>query len=55
MIEIKSRRREEVIDITDRVKELVKGRSGLAVIYSPHTTTAVIINEAESGLLQDII
>jgi len=55
MIEIRSRKREEIIDITDRVKELVKGKNGLVVVYSPHTTTAVIINEAESGLLQDII
>lgn len=55
MIEIRSRKREEIIDITDKVREFVRGKNGLAVVYSPHTTTAVVINEAESGLLQDII
>jgi len=33
---------------------LVEG-NGIAVIYTPHTTTALIVNEAESGLLEDIV
>jgi len=51
---ITTKRRIEVLDITDDVKRIVSG-SGLVLIYSPHTTTSVIINEAESGLIEDLI
>ncbi len=53
-IEINTSKRVEIIDITNRVEELVEG-NGIAVIYTPHTTTALIVNEAESGLLEDIV
>ncbi len=54
-ITIETRKREEVIDITDRVLEAVRGKSGLAIVYSLHTTTAITVNEAEPGLMEDII
>ena len=53
-IEINTSRRVEVIDITSKVESVVEG-DGIAVVYTPHTTTALIINEAESGLIEDII
>ena len=53
-IEINTSKRVEVVDITSKVEELVEG-DGIAIIYTPHTTTALIINEAESGLIEDII
>lgn len=40
--------RTEIKDITDKVKEVIKKSkvsSGIAIIYIPHTTAAVIINE----------
>lgn len=55
VIEIKTGKREEVIDITERVRQAVTGKSGLAIVYSLHTTTAITINEAEPGLMEDII
>ncbi len=55
VIEIVTGRREEIVDITDRVREVVRGKSGLAVVYSLHTTTAVTVNEGETGLMEDII
>lgn len=66
MIEIETRRRVEIIDITRRVEREVengirseinspKDKSGLTVVYTPHTTTAIIINESERGLLDDIL
>ncbi len=55
MIEIKTDKREQIIDITPLIQRNLNGKDGMAVIYSPHTTTAIIINEAESGLLQDIL
>ncbi len=55
MIEVRTKKREEIVDITDEVKKYVKGKSGLLLVYTPHTTTAITVNEAESGLLEDII
>lgn len=43
---INSTKRQEVIDITDKVKELVSDvKDGICVVYVPHATAAVIINE----------
>jgi len=58
MIEIKTNRRVELIDITERVKKIVERsdvEDGIVVIYTRHTTTAVIINENERGLMEDVI
>jgi secondary thiamine-phosphate synthase enzyme len=46
----------EFIDLTDDVAETVEKsdvRNGMALVYSPHTTCAVIINEREAGFIQD--
>lgn len=53
-IEVATRQRVEVVDITQEVQRVVSG-DGLALVYTPHTTTAIVINEAEEGLLEDII
>lgn len=45
-----------VTDITDDVNAAVREsgiRSGIACVYSPHTTCCVRVNEFESGLLDD--
>ena len=56
---VKSSKRTELIDITARVQALIseKGiRQGLCVVYCPHTTAAVTINEgADTSVRQDII
>ena len=47
-----------VIDMTDRVSSVLRecgAGNGLVLIYSPHTTSAVIVNEAEPGLMEDIV
>ena len=46
----------QFIDITDDVLSAVERsdvRNGTVVVYSPHTTCAVVINEPESGFMQD--
>jgi len=46
----------EFVDLTDDVAETVEKsrvRNGMALVYSPHTTCAVIINEREAGFIQD--
>jgi len=58
MIEVSTRERVEVIDITDDVEREVERsgvKEGIAVVYTYHTTTAIVINENESGLKEDIV
>jgi secondary thiamine-phosphate synthase enzyme len=51
--------RSQLIDITDRVQELVQRsgvRDGLAVVYVPHTTAGVTINEnADPDVRHDLL
>lgn len=46
----------EFWDLTDLVRELVSAagvRHGQVTVHSPHTTTSVVVNEAESGFFND--
>ena len=47
-INIKTKSRFDIIDITDEIQKCVneeKARDGIAVIFTPHTTASVGINE----------
>jgi secondary thiamine-phosphate synthase enzyme len=53
-----SRERREIIDFTDQVLEAAKQSSiknGLLVVQLPHATAALMLNEDEEGLKQDIL
>lgn len=58
-ITIDSRQRVELIDITDQVRAAIRAdgiREGLAVVYTPHTTAAVTINEdADPDVAVDLV
>ncbi|HZD78857.1 MAG TPA: secondary thiamine-phosphate synthase enzyme YjbQ [Actinomycetota bacterium] len=46
----------QFLDITDDVREVVTKsgvQNGSVLVYSPHTTCSVVINESESGFVQD--
>jgi secondary thiamine-phosphate synthase enzyme len=46
----------EFIDVTGDVEDVVERsevRNGMALVYSPHTTCAVLVNERESGFIED--
>lgn len=56
-IEIRSRKKIEVLDITDKVVAACSRSglsSGLAVVITGHTTAGVCVNEPERGLLADL-
>jgi secondary thiamine-phosphate synthase enzyme len=57
-IPLSTRRREELVDITSSVEEAVKKAgilSGLCVLYCPHTTAAITVNEgADPAVAQDM-
>ncbi|MGB2841817.1 MAG: secondary thiamine-phosphate synthase enzyme YjbQ [Halobacteriota archaeon] len=59
-IEIGTRESTELIDITGKVKEIVKIKSGgvesgICVVFTKHTTSGIIINENEAGLKRDFL
>ncbi|AFK22459.1 secondary thiamine-phosphate synthase enzyme YjbQ [Pyrococcus sp. ST04] len=56
-IKITTNKEVEIVDITSKVREAVRKsgiENGVAVVFTRHTTTAIIINENESGLLKDL-
>jgi len=57
-MDIQTKTRIELIDITDRVRALVKEsgiKDGICVISTRHTTSSIIVNENERGLRTDIL
>ncbi|MEA3283056.1 MAG: secondary thiamine-phosphate synthase enzyme YjbQ [Euryarchaeota archaeon] len=57
-MKIRTTSRIQLIDITASLNNEVADAgigTGMAMAYSPHTTTAVIINENEPGLKEDIL
>jgi secondary thiamine-phosphate synthase enzyme len=52
-----TRRHREYVNITDRVAEVVAEsgvQEGMALVSAMHITAGVYVNDAESGLIQDI-
>ena len=44
----------EIIDITSKINELIDVEEGIISIFSRHSTSAIVVNENESGLLRDL-
>lgn len=54
---IETKKKREYINITDKVEEIVKKsgiEDGMALVSAMHVTAGVYVNDAESGLIQDI-
>lgn len=57
-LQVRTQRANEVVDVTSMVEAVVRAsgvREGVAVVQTPHTTTAVVVNEREGGLTQDLL
>ena len=56
---IETRQRVELIDITTQVHATIRGsgiRDGLALVFTPHTTAAITINEnADPDVTRDLV
>ncbi len=50
---LNSSKKVEALDITDKVSSII-GEGNVCTVYVPHTTAAVLINEFEPNLKQDI-
>jgi secondary thiamine-phosphate synthase enzyme len=59
ILDVKTRDKTQLIDITDRVADAVRSeglKEGLCMVYCPHTTGAVTINEsADPSVKEDIL
>lgn len=50
--------RTEVVDVTGLVDGIVRSsgvREGVAIVHTPHTTTAIVVNEGEGRLVEDLL
>lgn len=55
-IDLRTERRRELVDITERVTHALKGEDGVWLAYVPHTTAGVTINEgADPDVARDIL
>lgn len=43
----------QIIDITSKINELTAIEDGIVNIFSKHSTSAIVVNENEKGLLED--
>ena len=56
-LEIETHERLELVDLTQRVRELFNGsavKEGVLYLHSLHTTTAIMINEWQDALIHDL-
>jgi len=57
-ITLSTQRRLQLVDITHEVEKIVKEsgiKNGICLVFAPHATAAIIANEHESGLMNDIL
>ena len=58
IMEFRTTRHTELVDITDKVRAQVKEsgiQDGICLISTRHTTASIIINENEQGLRKDLL
>lgn len=53
-IKINTSKSFEIIDITSQINDLIDINEGIISVFSKHSTSAIVVNENESGLLKDI-
>ena len=51
---LNTNRKFEIIDITSQINDLIDIDNGIISIFSRHSTTAIVVNENEAGLLRDL-
>ncbi|MCD6113982.1 MAG: YjbQ family protein [Thermoprotei archaeon] len=55
---LSTHRKYQLVDITYEVENAVKEsgiRNGLCLVFAPHATAAIVANEHERGLMEDIL
>ncbi|RLE63127.1 MAG: YjbQ family protein [Thermoprotei archaeon] len=57
-LHLRTERRIQLLDITDKVERIVEEsgiENGICLVFAPHATAAIIANEHERGLMEDIV
>jgi secondary thiamine-phosphate synthase enzyme len=58
-LEVRTRQRNELVDITQQVSQIIHRhgvRQGVCVVYCPHTTAAITVNEnADPDVVHDML
>jgi len=57
-VRVSTKNRTEVIDVTADVEEVMRRSgviNGICIVHTLHSTTAIIVNEHESGLMKDVV
>jgi len=57
-IRVSTKNRTEVVEVTADVEEVMRRSgviNGICIVHTLHSTTAIIVNEHESGLMKDIV
>jgi len=55
---VRTREKKELVDITSQVRgEVAKSgiKDGIAIVFVPHATAALYLNEHEGGLMRDVL
>ena len=52
-LKINTKKNFEIIDITSQINDLIDIEDGIVSIISRHSTSAIVVNENEQGLLKD--
>ncbi len=56
VITVKTNKRTELIDITSEVEKVLPKEDGICILYVPHTTAGIIVNEgADPAVKRDIL
>jgi len=53
-LKINTNKNFEIIDITSQINNLIDIEKGIISIFSRHSTSAIVVNENEQGLLNDL-
>lgn len=53
-LKINTNKNFEIIDITSQINNLIDIENGIISIFSRHSTSAIVVNENEQGLLNDL-
>jgi secondary thiamine-phosphate synthase enzyme len=57
-IRISTAKKNEIIDITDKVTEIVAKsgvKDGICLVYAPHATAAILLMEADGAVEKDVL
>ena len=57
ILKVKTNNKEEIVDITSQIRNIIKNKNGNAcLVYSKHTTASIIINENDDSKVgEDIL